>query len=68
MQFFADEFNPQSHGNTTAPLVPDNRTGQYEWFVREYGLVFEHVEIKPVDAPTLAEFLKTVRSAPAPKK
>ncbi len=66
LQFFADEFNPQSHGS--AGIVPDNKTGQYEWFVREYGLVFEHVEAKPVGAPTLAEFLKTVRSAPAPTK
>ena len=66
LQFFSDEFNPQSHGS--AGIVPDNKTGQYEWFVREYGLVFEHVEAKPVGAPTLAEFLKTVRSAPAPKK
>lgn len=66
LQFFADGFNPQSHA--TAGLVPDNKTGTYDWFVREYGLVFESVENKPIGAPTLAEFLKTVRGAPGPKK
>ena len=66
LQFLADEFNPQAHAK--AKKVPAEKAGQYEWYVREYGLVFENVEIKPVGAPTLAEFLKAMRAAPAPKK
>ncbi len=65
LQFFADEFNLQSRAT---PGIDVNKTGQYEWFVREYGLVFAHHENKPIGAPTLAEFLKTVRGAPAPKE
>ena len=64
LQFFADEFNPQARaegGNAT-----DFKPGQYEWYLREYGLVL--VEDKPVSTLSLAEFLKTIRnSPPAPK-
>ena len=66
LQFLTDEFNPQAHPN--AKKLPGDKAGQFEWYVREYGLVFENVEIKPVGAPTLAEFLKAMRSTPTPKK
>ncbi len=62
LQSIADDFNTQS--NTTGEIVPDGKTGTYDWYVREYGLVFERVQDKPVGAPTLAEFLKAMRSAP----
>ena len=62
LQLVADEFNPQ------AGALPEAYAGSYEWYVREYGIVFMNVRNKPVGAPTLAEFLKTVRSVPAPKK
>ena len=66
LQFFADEYNAEFR--LTVGIAPADRTAQWDWFVREYGLFFEKVANKPIGAPTLAEFLKTVRGAPTPKK
>ncbi len=71
LQLFADQFNPQTVANA-ARLLPENRVGtymgEYDWYVREYGLIFAKVDNKPIGALTLAEFLKTMRNSPAPMK
>ena len=59
--FIADEFNAGSFEDS-------NKAGPYDWYVREYGLVFEKVANKPVGALSLAEFLKAMRAAPAQKE
>ena len=59
--FIAYEFN-------AGTFEDSNKAGPYDWYVREYGLVFEKVANKPVGAPSLAEFLKAMRAAPAQKE
>lgn len=66
LQRFADQFNPQA--TEKAGRLAPQQFGQYDWYVREYGLVFENVANKPIGAPTLAEFLKTMRNSPMPMK
>ncbi len=63
LQLISDEFNGQANS------LPGDKLANYDWFVREYGMIFERVDNKPVGAPTLAEFLKAMRNTPpAPKK
>lgn len=66
LQFFADEYNAEFR--LTVGIAPADRTAQWDWFVREYGLFFEKVANKPIGAPTLVEFLKTMRNSPMPMK
>ena len=61
LQLFADQFNQQQ-----ANRLPQEAVGQYDWYVREYGLTFQKVASKPIGALTLAEFLKTMRNLPNP--
>ncbi len=61
LQLIADEFNAGKFDNS-------DQAGPYDWYIREYGLVFEKVANKPIGAPSLAEFLKTMRAAPTSKK
>ena len=62
LQLIADQFNQQSN------RLPPDYVGKYDWYLREYGLTLEKVASKPVGAPTLAEFLKTLRNSPMPMK
>lgn len=62
LQLFADQFNQQAN------RLPENSLGEYDWYVREYGLTFAKVGIRPIGALTLTEFLKTMRNSTAPMK
>ncbi len=64
--YVADEFNKNATADSTNLEV--EKRGPYEWYIREYGLMFEKVSNKPVGAPSLSEFMKAMRSVPAPKK
>ncbi len=55
VELFADELNNDQAG------LPNDFTGHYEVYVREYGLLVERADRAPKDAPTLTEFARFVK-------